>query len=232
MIERGVIEAVLVGRARPLARGKSSAIAKSAVEGPVAVTREGLEGDEQADRVNHGGAEKAVHLYPRDHYATWRAELVPPSPLDAPGGFGENLAVPGLTEADACIGDLWRAGTALLQVAQGRQPCWKLNERFGVRDMARRVQESGRTGWYFRVIEPGTVAAGDALALVDRPRPDWTVAAIARVFYHDVLDGVALAAIADLDELSESWRGLARRRLASGRIEDWRGRLGEKAEAR
>lgn len=141
---------------------------------------------------------------------------------------GRTSRWPGLVEADACIGDRWRAGTALLEVAQGRQPCWKLNERFCVRDMARRVQMSGRTGWYFRVIKTGEVAAGDAMVLVERSHPAWSVARIARVFYHDVLDAEALVGIAELEALSESWRSLARRRLASGRIEDWRARLGER----
>lgn len=219
--------AVLVGKVAPLGpRGAPSGIAKAAATGPVRIGPQGLDGDEQGDRRSHGGGDKAVHHYPRDHYAVWRRELPPPAPLlDAPGAFGENLSTAGPTEADMCVGDLWRAGTALLQVSQARQPCWKLNERFGVVDMARRVQASGRTGWYYRVIEPGLAGAGDALRLEGRPHPDWPLARILQAFYGGRFDRDALRGIAGLAALSEPWRALAAKRLANGRVENQAGRL-------
>lgn len=221
------IGAVLVGPCAPLGpQGVPSGIAKTPRLGPIRVGPEGLEGDAQADRRHHGGPEKAVHHYALDHYAAWRAELTgAEAPLAAPGAFGENLSTTGLTEADICIGDLWRAGSVLLQVSQARQPCWKLNLRFGVADMARRVQASGRTGWYYRVIETGTLAAGDSLRLIDRPHPDWTLARLLHVFYVDRLDRDALAGIAALEALAPSWRALARRRLDRGAVEDWSPRI-------
>lgn len=221
------IEAVLVGRTAPLGpKGVPSGIAKSAVSGPVRVGPHGLDGDEQGDRRNHGGPEKALHHYARDHYDAWRRELPgPPAQLAATGAFGENLSCSGLTEAEACVGDLWRAGTALLQVSQARQPCWKLNAHLGVADMARRVQASGRTGWYYRVIEPGVVRPGDELRLADRPRPDWPLARLLHAFYVDRMDRDALEGIAALDGLAVSWRELATRRLARGAVESWTARL-------
>ena len=221
------IGAVLVGPCAPLGPpGVPSGIAKTPRPGPVRVGPEGLEGDEQADRRHHGGPEKAVHHYALDHYAAWRGELAGAEvPLAAPGAFGENLSTTGLTEAEICVGDLWRAGSVLLQVSQARQPCWKLNLRFGITDMARRVQETGRTGWYYRVIEPGTLAAGDSLRLIDRPHPAWTLARLLRVFYVDRLDRGALEGIAALEALSPSWRALARRRLDRGAVEDWSTRI-------
>lgn len=223
----GVIRTVLVGRVAPLGRkGAPSGIAKAPAAGRVAIGPLGLSGDEQADTRHHGGVEKAVHHYPLDHAEAWRAELPgPPALVGQPGAFGENLSTLGLTEATVCVGDVWRAGTALLQVSQARQPCWKLNERFGVPDMARRVQASGRTGWYYRVIEPGALAAGDALALVERPCPDWPLARLLHAFFVDRLDRAALAQIAGLAPLSQSWRQLAQRRLERGSVEDWGGRL-------
>ncbi|MER2253085.1 MOSC domain-containing protein [Methylorubrum podarium] len=224
---RVVIEAVLTGRAAPLGT-TTSAIAKAPVEGPVAVGPLGLAGDAQADRRFHGGPEKAVHHYALDHAAAWRGELPGlPDLLERPGAFGENVSSHGLTEAQVCVGDLWRAGSALLQVSQARQPCFKLNLRFGVPDMARRVQASGRTGWYYRVIEPGAVAAGEALDLVERPHPDWPLSRLLHHVYVDRLNAAALREIAALAPLTESWRALAARRLASGAVEDWRRRLGE-----
>lgn len=225
--EEHAVLAVLVGRAVPFGRpGVRSAIAKAPAEGPVRVTPSGLAGDEQGDLRHHGGPEKAVHHYPFDHYPAWRRELPgPPAILGAPGAFGENLSTSGLTEATVCVGDLWRAGTALLEVSQGRQPCWKLNRRFGVPDMARRVQASGRTGWYYRVREAGTVRAGDALRLLDRPHPGWPLARLIRILYVDRLDRAALAAVAGLEPLAASWRELAARRLERGTVEDWSARL-------
>ncbi|MCJ2142534.1 MOSC domain-containing protein [Methylobacterium sp. E-066] len=222
------IDAVLAGPSAPLGTtGSFSAIVKAPLDGPIAVGPNGLEGDEQADRRHHGGPEKAVHHYAFDHYTGWRQDLpdAEPALLARPGAFGENLSTAGLTETDICVGDLWRAGSVLLQVSQARQPCWKLNHRFGAADMARRVQASGRTGWYYRVVEPGVIAAGDRLRMIERPHPAWPLARLLRAFYVDRLDRDALAGIAELDALSPSWRALARRRLERGVVEDWAARL-------
>lgn len=218
--------ALLTGRAVPLAGSEVlSGIVKTPADRPLRLGREGFEGDEQGDRRHHGGPEKAVHHYAADHYPLWRSELGPLPPLLAPGGFGENVSTAGLTEETVAVGDVFRLGTALVQVSQGRQPCWRLNRRFGVRDMALRVQTSGRTGWYYRVLETGTVAPGDAMILLERPAPDWTLHRLWRVFYIDRLNREELRAMADLAVLSEGWRTRAARRLDSGRVEDWSARL-------
>lgn len=226
MIDR-TIDAVLLGKAVPFGPpGRSSAIHKTPVDGPRAVGPEGFRDDEQADRRVHGGPDKAIHHYPLDHHAAWRAELGSGTPwLGTPGAFGENIATHGITEADVCLGDRLRAGTALLEVAQARQPCWKLNHRFGVPDMARRVQTTARTGWYYRVIEDGLIGPGDRLALIDRPCPGWPLARLLRVLYVDTLDRAALAEMAALPALAQSWKTLAERRLERRAVEDWNGRL-------
>jgi MOSC domain-containing protein YiiM len=133
--------------------------------------------------------------------------------------------VEGVTEADVCLGDHWRLGTALLVVSQGRQPCWKLNVRFGRDDMARRVQLTGRSGWYLRVLESGTLAAGQIARLVDRPHLEWPITRVSHLLYHAPLDAGALSAFAGLPGLPDGWRRLAERRLATRRIEDWRQRI-------
>jgi MOSC domain-containing protein YiiM len=143
----------------------------------------------------------------------------------APGGFGENVSTLGMTERNVAVGDVFRLGRALVQVSQGRQPCWKLSRRFGIVDMARRVQESGRTGWYYRVLEPGLVASGDALELVDRAAPDWSLHRLWHALYVDRLNRGELEGIVALDVLAEGWRRYAIRRLESGRVEDWSKRL-------
>lgn len=216
---------VRVGSARPFGpRGEPSAIAKQPVRVPVMARPDGLAGDEQGDRRYHGGPDKAVHAYAAANYPLWAAEHPELADQFRPGAFGENLVVEGITEAGICLGDRWRLGRVLLEVSQGRQPCWKLNLRFGRPDMARLVQASGRTGWYFRVIEPGEIAPGRAV-LEARPHPDWPLARVSWLLYHDRLNQPALREFAALPGLPESWRRLAERRLASGRTEDWTRRV-------
>src|SRR5690606_26903251 len=135
------------------------------------------------------------------------------------------LVVGGVDEGGICLGDRFRLGTALVEVSQGRQPCWRLNLRFGRPDMARRVQAAGRSGWYFRVLEPGGPRAGATAALDARPNPGWTLARVARLLYHDRANRADLAVFGALPGLPESWRRLAEQRLASGRTEDWSRRI-------
>lgn len=221
----GRIDAVLTGRAVPGTRpGARTAIAKHVRAGRVRVDAAGVEGDEQGDTRHHGGPDKAVHVYAREHYARWLDELGPVAILQTAGAFGENLSTRGVTESDLCLGDELRIGTARLQVVQGRQPCWKLNDRFGVPDMARRVQQTMRTGWYCRVLEPGTVGAGDAIDLVARPWPQWTLARLLELLYHRRADDESLARALALP-LVPSWRRIVEGRLSTGTIEDWSARV-------
>lgn len=217
----GHIVAVLRGPARPFTRpGSHSAIGKSPVTGAVQVGTLGLVDDEQGDPRIHGGPDKAVHHYASEHYAAWRAVLGALPVLATPGAFGENLATQGMTEASLCLGDRVRVGSVLFEVSQSRQPCWKLNDRFGVPDMARRVQRTGRTGWYYRVLEPGTLQAGDKLVLLERPWPQWTLARVIDVLYHQPFDASVLRALGALP-LTPSWRRMVDGRLARGLVEDW-----------
>ena len=221
----GRVLAVLRGRAVPYTRpGSRSAIAKAPVAGPVAVGTLGLDGDEQGDPRVHGGPDKAVHQYAQEHYARWRTELGALAVLASPGAFGENIASSGVTEHTLCLGDQVRVGSVLLEVSQSRQPCWKLNDRFGLPAMARRVQDSGHTGWYYRVLQPGSVQAGDALVLVARPFPQWTLARTMDVLYRQPFDAAVLQALAALP-LTPSWQRLVQGRLARAGVEDWSPRL-------
>ena len=203
------IDSVQTGKVvRFRADEEPSAIAKHAVDGPVAVTPTGLAGDEQADLVHHGGLEKAVHHYPYDHYAAWRAEIGDHPLLGAPGGFGENLSSQGLLETHVCIGDTFRLGTALVQVSQGRQPCWKIGHRFGLPALTAKVIEKRRPGWYYRVLETGEVAAGDDLVMVDRTLPQWSVARVFGILIAGdwKREPETLARLAAMELLAEPWR--------------------------
>jgi MOSC domain-containing protein YiiM len=177
---------------------------KTPVSGPLFLRTVNLDGDGQADLVNHGGPDKAVCAYPAGHYDAWRRELgLPEMPF---GGFGENFTVGGLTEAEVCIGDVWRVGGALVQVSQPRQPCWKLARRWRIKDLPGRVVETGRTGWYFRVLQEGAVSLDLPMTLVERPVPHWSVGRANRVMHHDKSDVGVAAELASVRHLSASWK--------------------------
>lgn len=224
---RIALDALYAGKIEPLGtKAVPSGINKRAIPGPWRIVREGLVGDVQADSRHHGGPEKALHHYPREHYAAWIAEdpgLV--DVLSSPGAFGENISTLGIDEGAICIGDVFAAGSTLIQVSQGRQPCWKLNVRFGRKGMALRVQQSGRTGWYYRVLREGVIEPENPLELRERPRPDWPLSRAIALLYRGVLDPGELSQMAQLPELSPSWRALAERRIATQAVEDWRARL-------
>lgn len=209
-----VIDAVLTGTARPLGpSGEASAIAKTPVEGPRRVAHLGIAGDEQADRRVHGGRDKAIHHYPRDHYAAWQAALGQLPALQSAGAFGENISAAGWTESDVCLGDRFRLGTALVEIAQGRQPCWKQGAHLGAPGVVAAMVATGRTGWYYRVIEEGEVAAGDRLVLAGRPLPQWPVS---RLFALLIGGGhkrerAALLDLSALAVLADGWRNRAAR---------------------
>ncbi len=164
-----VVAGVFTGRVGLLpGESRGSAIAKQALAGPVRIGSEGLAGDEHADPRAHGGPEKAVHLFPAEHYETL-ARAFPEARHLLPGGLGENLSTRGLTEEVACIGDIFTLGTVRLQIAQPRTPCWKIDSRCGVEGVAAHVAQHGIAGWYFRVLVPGECRAGDTLIHVERP---------------------------------------------------------------
>jgi MOSC domain-containing protein YiiM len=200
------VESLLTGRIAPLTDTESSAIAKTPVSGPRTVHLLGIEGDAQADLSVHGGPDKAIHHYPRDHYDWWAERLGPRPLLERAGAFGENISTRGLSEQDVCIGDRFRLGTALVEIAQGRQPCWKQAHRLDDKRVVAMMVKSGRTGWYYRVIEEGSVAAGDALVLVSRLHPEWTVARATALVVAGVGTRDEARELAGLKELAEGWR--------------------------
>lgn len=220
---------VLSGAAIPFGpkNGFRSAITnKKTHAGPVFVTRAGIEGDEQGNKATHGGPDQTLHQYPFDHYATWRRERPELAPhLTAPGAFGENLSTRGMTESTVCVGDIYRCGTARVQVTRTRHPCWRLNVRFGDPRMSHRVQESGRIGWYLRVLEEGTLSAGEPVVLEHRPHPDWPLTRLILALFGDPLNYPLLEEMVALPELASSSKDFAIKRLATRTLEDWHKRM-------
>jgi MOSC domain-containing protein YiiM len=203
---------VQVGPVAPLGSGSVlSGFVKRPVDGPVWVGPLGLAGDQQADRSVHGGPEKAVYAYPQGHYAHWRAEFPDHAALWVPGGVGENLTVAGQEENDVYLGDVFRLGSVLLlQVTQPRQPCFKFGLRFGDPRLPRAMVQTGRSGWYLRVLAPGQIAAGEAFTLLERPNPRWPVARLNRLIVARSAPAADWRELAELPGLAAGWQGTAR----------------------
>ena len=181
---------------------------KKPVEGPVWLGKTNLVGDGQAAVGIHGGPDKAVLGYAASHYPLWRAELG----WDdlGFGAFAENFTLEGLSENSVCLGDVYAVGDAVVQVSQPRSPCWKIARRWRMPDLTERVEVTGRTGWYHRVLDEGLVEAGQPFTLLERPHPEWSIARVAATARNRKADPAAAAELRAVPELSSAWRqGLA-----------------------
>lgn len=224
MDKLGVVNSVLVGKTEPYAKGSKSAINKKATNQGQWASKLGFVHDGQGDKRIHGGVEKALHIYPSEHYQKWREDLGELNALQCFGAFGENISSSGITESTICLHDKICIGSAILEVSQGRMPCWKLNVRFKLNDMALKLQETLRTGWYFRVLEAGVIEKGDEIILCERPYPDWPLSRIMKLIFEGSLDKQELQQLLAIP-LVESWRRLVERRIEHGEVEDWAPRL-------
>ena len=186
-----------------------TSIFKDPVDRRLKVTRLNFEGDEQSDLTVHGGFDKAVYVYPLEHYEEWRREL--PEVEFPRASFGENLTTEGLRE-DVRIGDQFRIGTAEFMVTQPRMPCYKLGIRFGRMDMLKRMLKNGRTGFYFSVITEGEVGPGDAIEPLARSDEDLTVSDVVRLYTVDAKNQPLLRRAIESKTLPQSWRDYFSRR--------------------
>jgi MOSC domain-containing protein YiiM len=196
-----------------------SAIRKRPVSAEsVEVGRLGIAGDHQADRRRirgvqvHGGPGKAVYAYPAEHFAGWAESL---GQQIGAGSFGENLTVRGLTEAEAYIGDIWRWGDSLLQISEPRGPCYKLDLHRGDERTGERMNATGATGWYLRVLEPGSAPTGGMIAVESRHESRVPVVAVHRLWQGR--DHEALANLLELEALGADLKQMIRNRLSRRR---------------
>ncbi|KAK9777579.1 putative Pyruvate kinase-like protein [Seiridium cardinale] len=220
-----VLLSVRTGKIRPLAGVKiQSAINKQERQGKIKVTPTGLVGD-QVHYEFHGGTEKALHMYCSAHYDTWNKEIPGRTHLFKIGGFGENLSVEHLNEDNVCVGDVFKCGPeVILQVSDVRQPCFKLNHRFEYKKTSSMSQNSGRTGWYYRVLKAGYIQEGDTFELIERVNPAWPLSRVQKYLYHDVNNAEAMNEMVQLRGLGEEMIGVFNGRLSKG-AEDFSGRL-------
>jgi MOSC domain-containing protein YiiM len=176
------IASIQIGRIAPLGPERvPSGFIKTAIDHPVLAGALGLDGDQQADLSVHGGPEKAVYAYPASRYPDWIAAFPEIADRFVAGSMGENLTVEGMDEDDICVGDIHAIGGARLQVCQPRQPCFKLALALGEPRLAKHMVRTGHSGWYYRVVGEGPIAAGDALVLVERPNPDFVFPRLVRI---------------------------------------------------
>ncbi len=190
-------------------RSVTSCIWKEPVSGRVLVEGINLRGDDQADRRVHGGPDKAVYAYAMEDYAWWADVL--DRDLGA-GTFGENLTTEGIDLSACVIGQEWHVGTAVLQVAQPREPCFKLGMRMGDADFVELFASSGRSGTYLRIRQPGDIGAGDPIVARHPPSHGLTVGDLVAVRPSTPIP--LLERIATIDDVPEGWRAVAQRRLA------------------
>ena len=210
--DRGLLESVNVGGPRPISRRgrqEMTSIWKSPVAGRVAVCGVNVAGDVQSDPRFHGGADKAVYAYGCADYEWWAEEL---GRSLEPGAFGENLTVRGIAVSEAVVGEQWRVGTVLLEVAQPRIPCFKLGIRMGDPRFVKRFARAHRPGAYLRIVQEGELAAGDLVEVLHRPGHGVTVAEVAQA---QMGDRAALARLPSAPELPQPWQEWAREQLSS-----------------
>lgn len=204
-----VVCSVNVGKPRQVEwRGQQvlTAIWKEPVAGAIRVEGVNLVGDDQADRRVHGGADKAVYAYATEDYDWWSTQI---GDL-GPGTFGENLTTANIDLTAAFIGDRWHVGTAVLEVSQPRQPCFKLGIRMDDDTFTRRFALAGRPGAYLRIVQPGQIEAGDQIRIEPASRPSISVGRLAS----GNLTMKELAAVAADERVPEGWRRVADRELA------------------
>lgn len=195
----------------------STGIFKEPVEGRLMLRRLNLDGDRQADLTVHGGRNKAVYVYPSEHYAYWRAEL---PGIELPdGSFGENFTTEGLDESVVNIGDVYRIGAARVVVTQPRQPCFKLGIRFGRADMVKRFHLSRLTGFYLAVLDEGEVGAGDRFEIVKRDSNNVTVRDIYDYFSGEFPAPDFLQRALQIEALPADWRNSFQKALADEKFQ-------------
>lgn len=190
----------------------STGIFKEPVSGRVAVRSLNLDGDRQADLTVHGGRDKAVYIYPSEHYGFWRGVL---NRDNLPyGSFGENLTLEGVAEDDIHIGDRLLAGTAELVITQPRIPCFKLAAKFDRPEIGKEFLQSGRSGFYAAVVREGEVGVGDACRFLARDPGAVRIADLNRLLQPQAGDRALMIRALAVEALAESWRSMLNKRLS------------------
>ncbi|MFZ1742235.1 MAG: MOSC domain-containing protein [Pontixanthobacter sp.] len=192
-----VVSALCSGASAALPTGEQSGIRKSPLDGPVLIGTGGIEADVQVNRKHHGYPAMALHHFPSETYDWLRHHFGVLPRLAGPGSMGENLSTTGLTEHDVHIGDRFRLGSAVIEVTQPRQPCATIEAHLETKGVVKALVAAARSGWFYRVLEPGTATAGDHLERIECGHAKWSVARAFLATY-----GAARAPDRELEELA------------------------------
>jgi len=190
-------------------------INKKQVKEPVYLSFVKFNGDGQADLVHHGGVDKAVCVYTGDHYPYWEKELNQDLVY---GAFRENITVSGMREEDVCIGDTFELGEAIVQVTQPRQPCFKLAKKYNIPKLPLYFQETGYTGFYFRVLKEGWVSSVDTLKSLQSDPKGVSIAFANRIMHKEKQNIEGVKRILEVNALSSSWRKSFEKRISGEEI--------------
>ena len=203
----GVVSGVYIGQPQGLGpNNTASGIYKQAVSDSF-LTKNGLKGDVQVDKRVHGGPEKALYHFPADNYKVLRQALGHLEEVFVPGSIGENISAEGIIDSQAHIGDIIRMGDALVQISQPRRPCWKVNHKYGNGHIAPLLMSQAISGWYYRVLEEGGIATGDAFQLQERLDNSVPVAKVWSIFLEKLKSRMPPEAFnTDIPGLSSEWQ--------------------------
>lgn len=215
---------IYIGKIAPYIGHSPSAIEKRAVSGELMLTSLGFEGDEQAETRHHGGPDRALCHYPREHYVYWQNQFPQQADRFVAPLFGENISTIGMTEHDVYIGDIYRWGKTLIQITQPRSPCYKLNVHCDINEFSRTMQNSGRCGWLYRVIIAGKINTEQPLELVSR-HSDISVAEALSIAFHSPFDEEQYRRMLAAAGLSASWSKNMQMRILTKSIEGFERRL-------
>ena len=193
-----------------------SGIYKKSTNKELKISKNGIVGDTQADLAAHGGPDKVACLYPSEHYSWWKKEF---NIAFQAGDAGENLSTEGLTEKNVCIGDQFAIGTAIIEVSQPRQPCYKLAAKHGNKHIAKKVQQAGKTGFYFRCVQSGIIKQHESIKLMNRPNPYFTIAEANNIMHIDKLNMEKLHNFFEIEQLSQSWKQYFLKRIKTLHID-------------
>ncbi len=178
------VDALFAGTIRTLEpEGQRTGIYKQVIS-VARVSREGIDGDQQADRRFHGGPEKALHQFAHSSYETIITTYPELEGVAIVGSIGENISVKDMADSTVCIGDIYRMGEVTLQVSQPRNPCWKINHRFNIDTLSLFIEKQHISGWYYRVLECGKMELGDEVVLLERPGNDMSIARFSKITRH------------------------------------------------
>lgn len=201
-----------IGRPRPFRGDTYSSMRREESAAPLLLTKMGLERDSCADTENHGGVDKALHIYPSEHYELWRSLIGDHPILDKGCAFGENISASGMIEDRIKVGDQFTIGDAVIECSHGRQPCWKIEHNFELKNMVSNIIKHGHCGLYFRVLKEGVIKQGDTIEQVHSPEHDWAISKIFSLLFtggHKAYPEQLEQLIA-LEPLAEAWKSRAK----------------------